>query len=282
MSNATGAQEQVTCHEWVTPQEYPDDAKTPYWQCINKSATDYVTVYEGYCPTCGTGLRADGTEQARCDVVTSETVQGTEFYVQLDRIAKQRGSGREDDGKLLGLAGFDVVWSDDPEEGAGWQLTGQGQIILAALQQSPALAPAEWLAEKLHAQSDCDLCIVVSSGPCGGDAGQCARSFLAAALAATATSASADEMLDALEEGMADGHIDVTDDPCVFCDEEACELDYDDEDDECPLKLRGKQVFKVWRDVSPGMKQGMLKITADPREAARALIAQGNGGDGHD
>lgn len=42
-----------------------------------------------FCPTCGTGLNADGTVTARCDVVTSEAVAATLLYRTMETTLQQ-------------------------------------------------------------------------------------------------------------------------------------------------------------------------------------------------
>lgn len=76
----TGAQsEQVTCHK-----RNDDEVRGPHWECKLPGVKGGWVLDPPFCPTCGTGLRADGTEQARCDVVTSEAVKGTEFWCHLE------------------------------------------------------------------------------------------------------------------------------------------------------------------------------------------------------
>ena len=75
----TGAQsEQVTCHK-----RNDDEVRGPHWECKLPGVKGGWVLDPPFCPTCGTGLRADGTEQARCDVVTSEAVKGTRLYREL-------------------------------------------------------------------------------------------------------------------------------------------------------------------------------------------------------
>ena len=101
---------------------------------------------EGYCPTCGTRLNADGTEQAMVPAVTSEAVRETRLWRVLH--------GSYDKGMVDYLTGSAValglirIVRDDGYRVREVELTSEGRVILAALQQ-PGLAAARWLAERL-------------------------------------------------------------------------------------------------------------------------------------
>lgn len=160
----TGAQsEQVTCHK-----RNDDEVRGPHWECKLPGVKGGWVLDPPFCPTCGTGLRADGTEQARCDVVTSEAVKGTEFWCHLEA----------------------AMGEPQPEFAFVRVLAPEMPIIYAALQQSPALAPAQWLAAEYsnicNKLDDCGDCPVPGSA-CMGTRSKddCRRKILAAALAAT-------------------------------------------------------------------------------------------------
>ena len=118
----TGAQsEQVTCHK-----RNDDEVRGPHWECKLPGVKGGWVLDPPFCPTCGTGLRADGTEQARCDVVTSEAVKGTEFWCHLEA----------------------AMGEPQPEFAFVRVLAPEMPIIYAALQQG-GLAAAEWLAAEI-------------------------------------------------------------------------------------------------------------------------------------
>ena len=159
----TGAQsEQVTCHK-----RNDDEVRGPHWECKLPGVKGGWVLDPPFCPTCGTGLRADGTEQARCDVVTSEAVKGTEFWCHLEA----------------------AMGEPQPEFAFVRVLAPEMPIIYAALQQG-GLAAAEWLAAEYgnvcRALDDCGNCIVPGA-KCTGKTSQpdCTHHILAAALAAT-------------------------------------------------------------------------------------------------
>ena len=55
-----------------------------WWAAVPGLTDEKVRIgHDGYCPTCGVHLRADGTEQARCDAVPAEAVRGTHFFKAL-------------------------------------------------------------------------------------------------------------------------------------------------------------------------------------------------------
>lgn len=202
----TGAQKQVRCHY--------RNAKEGQWECqLPGVQSGWACADELYCPTCGTGLRADGTEQARCDVVTSEAVKGTRLWELLADCAAPDGChrlGYTVGGQLHSLYLAGLLKRTGSGDETRYILTEQGKLILAALQQSPALAPAGD-AFRQRVTDLRDLATRYSRKLCDGnttpveiteqapDMMRTLANELAAALAATATGPSEGEMLDALE-----------------------------------------------------------------------------------
>lgn len=140
--------EQVTCHEFTGV----------IWQC-STTESDLVLCPEGYCPTCGTKLLADGTTQAMVPAVTPDAVKATWLFRLLDYAAKHNPFDPE---KVTHLDVFgdempeaypqydSEIWSfgdvalvhihwgdyDEPLIVAIEGLTDEGRTIHAALQQA--------------------------------------------------------------------------------------------------------------------------------------------------
>lgn len=178
---------QATCH-W---QAQDGVLRVQVWWCGDREKPTRVG-QSGFCMVCGTGLGEGGVERARCDVMASEAVRATRLWQALAFIGEQPRC----DGELI-AAGFHdglLELSDwglvDAREDGLWHISNEGRIILAALQQSPALAGMEWLAKKLE-EAASEVC--TAPGACNDETSceecihwQCStEAWLAAALAVT-------------------------------------------------------------------------------------------------
>jgi hypothetical protein len=69
------------CHRW--------DADAKCWDILEECLAPLGDGFmgEGYCPTCGVGLRNDGAEVPRCDSVTPEAVRA--LRVLADEVPQQ-------------------------------------------------------------------------------------------------------------------------------------------------------------------------------------------------
>ena len=109
------------------------------WECSAPEG-DLVLCPAGYCPTCGTKLLADGTEQAMVQAVTPEAVKATKLWELLafaDHDVKTIPTYAErlDEYDTLHLRRR-VSWEDEKGSYYWWELTEQGRTIHAALQQA--------------------------------------------------------------------------------------------------------------------------------------------------
>lgn len=124
------ATEQRKCHEWTLDLSSPDGDGE--WIVYLGGIACASPAYK-HCPTCGTKLNADGTEQALVAAVAPEAVRATWFFAYLSDVGQNThiDENRWDDLVGLGLA------HDGPPD-----ITDQGRVILAALQQAGAEGPS--------------------------------------------------------------------------------------------------------------------------------------------
>jgi len=122
-------------------------------------------IAEGYCPTCGTRLLADGTGQAMVPAVTSEEVRATKIVRLLECLHEgdlpDSDETRAEFGDIVALAEWGLVSVHGLGDDAPWCEGPDGALLLAALQQPGAWQRAaarlvgEWCAKaaKLHDES---------------------------------------------------------------------------------------------------------------------------------
>lgn len=274
----TGAQsEQVTCHK-----RNDDEVRGPHWECKLPGVKGGWVLDPPFCPTCGTGLRADGTEQARVDKVTPEAVRGTRLWRVLSFIGERPRSDGEleaagfgEVGSLLELSDWGLIGARDDSL---WHLTDEGRIIYAALSQGglAAAEPSAEVADAIDAVRSFVAWYEKHHGFLGDVTPEAFEMVIAAALAATgaaqgdgdtalmdALKVACDELSTMREEWGAGTRL------CPKLLNRKCAHYRELEDDDDSPQLPDAKCSQCWREVCEA--GGMDKY--------RALLAQAGGAD---